>query len=195
MTLAQTATTETLYVDDWVERAGCRILVGWDKPKIRAFVTALATGQQAREDEQFDLLLSTDVNAATGDLLDKWGEAVGEQRLGLSDNEFRPFVLARMLANTCDGTIEALIEVFTAATQPNVDVLYQSVFPAGFCLSVVRPLAMSEAISRRVARMMEDVRPGGRHMCLIEAVPGFYGFEGNPDAHPLDEGLLSRLIQ
>ncbi len=191
---AQTATTETLYISDWVDRAGARILVNWDKPRIRALVAALATGQQAREDEQFDLLLSVAIQDSTGDLLDKWGEAVGEQRLGLSDNEFRPFVLARMLANTCDGSIDKLIQLFRAATQPNVDVFYLSVFPAGFELNVVRPLPMSEAVSRRVARMMEDARPGGKHMTLIEAVPGYFGFEQNPDALGLNQGLLAQVI-
>ncbi len=191
---AQTATTETLYISDWVDRAGARILVNWDKPRIQALVAALATGQQAREDEQFDLLLSVAIADATGDLLDKWGEAVGEQRLGLSDNEYRPFVLARMLANTSDGTIDPLIILFRAATQPNVDVLWLSTFPAGFDLIVVRPLPMSAAVARRVARMIEDARPGGKHMTLTEALPGFFGFAANPDALGFDVGPFARLI-
>ncbi len=187
--------TQLIYVPDWPERAEARALVPWRKPRQRALLRAFGKGVQALEDESFNLIVSTDLDVAVGDALDQWGELVGEQRGGLGDNDYRQFVKVRMLVNRSNGTIDELLEIFDVATQPNVDTHHISNFPAGFYLIVYRHDWMSQPVRRRVARLMEDARPGGRHMSLIEALIAPFGFEDNPLAEGYDVGPFARLIK
>lgn len=192
--MAAEETTQLVYQPDHSGVAEGRLLVLWRKPKIRAFCRALGKGAQILEDQDLDLIASTGIDQATGDALDQWGELVGEQRLGLSDTEYRSFVLARMLVNTGDGTIDNMIEILEAAAAPVVRVLHESVFPAGFCLQVERADFMSDEMMRRVARMMTDAWPAGRHMTLIEALDGGFGFDSDTSAEGYGVGPYSRLI-
>lgn len=189
------ATTQLIYVPNYKDIAEARLLAAWQQPKIRGIVRALAQGAQTLEDTNFDLIVSTGLDEATGDALDQWGELVGEERGILSDNEYRQFILARMLANRSDSTVDSLLEIFEIATQPNIATFHQDNFPAGFYLQVTRNDFMTEETLRRVARLMEDVRPGGRHMTLIEAVIDGFGFAGDVTAAGYDVGAFSRLIK
>lgn len=191
---AETSTTELLYVPDWPERAEARLLVEWRKPRIRALCRALGGGAQAQEDMAFDVQVSTTLEDAVGDALDQWGELVGEQRGPLSDNDYRPFIKARMLANRCDGTIDSLLEVLEACAGDFVRVWHEDNFPSGLYLVVERRTWMSTPMLRRVSRLMEQVRPAGRHMTVIETVVGGYGFEDDEEAEGLDVGPFSRLV-
>lgn len=190
----ESATTQLIYRPDWPETAAARLLSGWDRPRIRAWMRALGEGAQLQEDQSFDLIVSTTIETATGDALDQWGELVDEQRLGLGDNEYRQFILARMLVNRSDGTIDDLVEILEVATQPNVLVLHLDNFPAGFYLIVERLTFMADETMRRVARLMEAARPGGRHMTLVESVSDGFGFADDPTAAGFGVGPFSRLI-
>jgi len=192
--MASTATTELTYIPDWASRAESRLLRAWDRPRIRALTRALATGAQLHEDQTFDLLVSTTLEDAGGDALDQWGEIVGEQRGPLSDNDYRPFIQARMLVNRTASTIDELLEILDTCTEPNVRVWHEDNFPAGLYLVVERTSWMGEAMRRRVSRLLEQARPGGRHMTVIETVPGHVGFDSDPGSTGLDVGPLSRLI-
>lgn len=191
----QSATTELQRVGNWSQHAEDRLLRPWDRERIRALVEAFGAGAQAQEEMSWDVLVSTGLDEATGDALDQWGELVGEQRGGLSDSDFRQFILARMLVNRSSGLIDELLEILDVATQPNVGVWHQNNFPAGFYLVVDRQAFMSEATRRRVARLMEDARPAGRHMSVIEALSGGFGFADDDSAEGYGVGPFSRLIK
>ncbi len=191
----ETATTQLVRIPDYADRAEKRLLIPWQQPRIRALVRSLAEGAQLHEDQSFDLIASTGIEEATGDALDQWGELVGEQRGPLSDNEFRPFVLARMLINRCSGTVDELLEIFDIVTEPNAGVFHANNFPAGFYMVTDRLEFMSDEQCRRVARMMEDCRPAGRHMTLIEALADGFGWQDDPTAAGFGIGPFSRLIE
>lgn len=196
----ESATTQLIYRPDWPDTAALRLLSGWDKPKIRAWMQALGEGAQLQEDQSFDLITSTVLGLATGDALDQWGELVDEQRLGLGDTEYRQFILARMLVNRSNGNpdsapIDDLIEILEVASQPNAAVFHQDNFPAGFYLVTVRLTFMADETRRRVGRLMEAARPGGRHMTVIETVVDGFGFEDDPLAAGFDIGPFSRLVE
>ena len=182
------------------DSAEARLLVEWRKPRIRALCRALGGGAQAQEDMAFDVQVSTTLEDATGHALDQWGELVGEQRGPLSDNDYRPFIYARLLANRCAGTIDSdeetvgLLEVLEACTGDFVRVWHEDNFPAGLYLVVERRSFMTLPMLRRVSRLMEQVRPAGRHMTVIETVVGGYGFEDDTEAEGLDVGPFSRLV-
>jgi hypothetical protein len=191
----QTATTQLQLVPDWPDRGTDRLLVAWDKPRIRALVASLGEGAQLQEDQTWDLLVSTGLDEATGDALDQWGELVGEQRGPLSDNDYRQFILARMLVNRSSGTVDELLEILDVATQPNAGVYHQDNLPAGFYLVVDRQQFMAEATRRRVARLLEDARPAGRHMTVIESLVQGFGFADDDSAEGYGTGPFSRLIR
>lgn len=191
---ASSSTTELLYVPDWAARAEARLLRGWDAPRIRAFVRSLAKGAQLQEDQSFDLLVSTTLENATGQALDQWGEIVGEQRQGLSDADFRPFIKARMLVNRTASTIDEMLEILETCAAPVVRCWHEDNQPAGAYLVVERRAWMAEPMRRRVSRLMEQARPAGRHLTVIETVPGAFGFLDDTGASGLGVGPLSRLV-
>lgn len=191
----QTATTQIAKVNDWPDRGVDRLLVAWDKPRIRALVASLGTGVQEQEELAWDILVSTGLDEASGDALDQWGEVVGEQRGPLSDNDYRQFILARMLVNRSSGTVDELLEILDVATQPNVSVAHLDNLPAGFYLTVERQSFLAEPTRRRVARLMEDARPAGRHMSVVESLVGGFGFRDDTTAEGYGVGPFSRLIR
>lgn len=191
----QTATTELQHVPDWGDKGVDRLLHPWDKPKIRELVQAFGDGVQLHEEETWDLLVSTGLAEATGDALDQWGDLVGEQRGAVGDTSYRQFILARMLVNRSSGTVDELLEILDVATQPNGGTYHQDNLPAGIYLTVERDSFMGAATRRRVARLMEAARPAGRHMTLIEALTGAFGFDDDDDAAGFGVGPLSRLIR
>lgn len=164
------------------------------KTRIEALVRSLAGGAQTLEDQAFGLLVSTTLSAASGDLLEKWGTLVGEDRVGLDDIDYRVFVNARILANNSNGTTDDMIGIWQLVTAPYIDLWHTDHYPAAFSLWVIRSEAMSDERARRVGRLMRDVKPGGIAMDLVEAVAGYYGFQDDPGAFPLDVGLLSRSL-
>lgn len=191
----QTATTQLQRVPNWGELGQAQLLRSWDKPKIRALIQALGAGVQLQEDLQWDLLVSTGLDEATGHALDQWGDLVGEQRGPLSDQSYRQFIKARLLVNRSSGTVDELLEILDVATQPNVGVFHEDNLPAGVYLQVERNSFMGDAEYRRVARLMEDARPGGRHLSVIEALSGGFGFEADETAEGYNTGVYSRLVR
>lgn len=189
-------TLQYIRVPDWSDRAQQRLLVPWRKPRIMAFVSALAEGVQAHEDLTFDVLASTGLEEAGGHALDQWGELVGEQRLGLSDNEYRPFIKARMLVNRCDGTVDALLHLLETAAGPVIGVFHTDVQPATYVLVAERSSFLTAAARRRVARLMQAAAPAGRRLIVIEALHGGFGWPDSPDilTSGYSAGGFARLI-
>lgn len=191
----QTATTQLQHVPDWPDQGVDRLLRPWDRPRIRALVQALGDGVQLQEEQTWDLLVSTGLDEATGHALDQWGELVGEQRGTLGDNDYRQFILARMLVNRSSGTVDELLQILDVCTTPNAGVWHQDNLPAGIYLVVDRQAFMSDPVRRRVARLMEDARPAGRHVSVIEALVGGFGFDADPGAEGYGVGPYSRLVK
>jgi hypothetical protein len=189
------ATVELQYVPDWPERAAARLRTPWRAERTAALVAALGAGAQAHEDECFDLIAGTELSVATGHALDQWGDLVGEQRLGLSDNEYRPFIEARMLVNRCTGTVEELLAILRVATGPDSTCYHRSLFPACYVLLAVRSSWLTAAARRRVARLMTAATPAGRGFAVIESLPDGFGFEDDDTgAGGFGVGPYSRLI-
>ena len=165
------------------------------RPRIRAFIRALALGVQDLEDRAFGVLVQSTLTAASGDLLDKWGAVVGEPRGSLTDDaDYRVFVQARILANRCQGTTDQMIEIWKLLVAPYLEVRHIDNYPASVQFWVVRTDPMSDLRARRVARLMRSVKPGGVSIDMTEAVVGYLGFSENPTAQPLDAGLLARAL-
>lgn len=189
------ATTETTYIPNHEALAWRRLLSqDWMKPRIVALASAFGVTVQEAEDALFDLLTGRLLDDATGDVLDKWGALVGEDRGALGDADYRRFIQARILVNTGDSTPDELIAIWSIITGPNEHVRYMDMFPAGYHLHTVRQTPMADEVVARVRRMMDEARPAGVTHELIEALVHYMGFEGDEYALGFDEGLFAREI-
>lgn len=162
-------------------------------PRWVALWKGLAAAFQAAEDELFDLHVSTSLDLATGAALDQWAEIVGEGRGGLDDTWLRQFIRARILANLSTSSEDELIRIYGILTAGSARIL--TAYPAAFTLSTVRGDYMPADIRRRVARFMDEIKPAGIEMVLMEAVGGFQGFAGDPSSGMLGTALLARHVR
>ena len=164
------------------------------KPGIVALLTALLQPLQTRADENFNLYMMGAINMSEGDMLDQWGDNVGEPRGQLyDDEEYRPFVKARALANACEGTGDELLTIFGLVTAPMVCVEYILLPPGGMQLQVFRQSWMSDYKRGRVRRLMQDAAPGPRAMLLVESTVGSFG-PPRSDSKTSVTGPLPRFI-
>ena len=188
------ASTDLVYIPDHPDRARRRLLSqDWDKPRIVALAEAMGEGAQALEDATFDILIGRALEAATGVTLDQWGAIVGEVRGTLDDPDYRRFIMARVLVNVGDSTVDEMITIFEIITEPSI-VWYLPMYPAGFKLRAIRKTPLTDVIRRRINRMMADAKPAGVTMVLVEALEGYFGFEGNADAFGFGIGKLARIL-
>lgn len=81
------------------------------KPNIAALLQTMAEPACALEDAYQALLTKRGVNTATGVQLDRLGGIVGQPRSGLSDDTYRRYLRARILANRSTGALEDLIAI------------------------------------------------------------------------------------
>ena len=193
------ASTELVYIPDHPERMVHALpSQDWSKPRLTALVRAIGEGIQTMEDTLFDLLIGGAFPAATGATLDLWGRLVGEERLDLSDLDYRRFIRARILVNRCNGTVDELLTIWAMITGPDNLYRLSPMYPAGYTLTVVRTTFLSEAMRRRVRRMMEDAKPAGVTTEYVEALYGYFGFVGAmgglPPGYPIGVGLMSRIL-
>ncbi len=162
--------------------------------RILKLTRAMGGGIQLVEDIAWGVLLGTTLELAEGDALDRWGLLVGEPRGSLSsDEDYRPIIQGRILANRTDGSVDSLIEVMRAACDPIVCVEYFDLFPAGFQIQAARTEWMGEPRRRRVHRLLADASPAGRTAVWVEALHGGFGPPASCVGNTFT-GPLSRII-
>src|SRR5688572_28088278 len=83
------------------------------KQRIESLFGALGETGQALEDEIDDLITLRALAVATDAALDQCGELIGEQRLGLDDDDYRRFISARILINKTAGTTDELLAIWS----------------------------------------------------------------------------------
>lgn len=162
--------TKLVYIGDHAERAAADVITPLKrKPRFRAFLDALMVGVQRLEDECFDLIVGRALDVAYGDALEQWGALVGEPRLGLGDDAYRRFLLARIRVNRSRGTVDDLVAIYKLVMDTE-QVEYYAHYPAGFRLHAWRQTYLSDAEVRRVLRTMEQAKPAGVGMVLSESL-------------------------
>ena len=100
-----------------------------------------------------------------------------------------------MLVNRADDSLDDLIAIWqlvmdTTATDST------EIFPLTIWLIAQRDDPLSDIVARRVVAMMEDAKPAGRTLRLVEAMPSPYGTDGGGEfgIEGLDVGVLARLL-
>ena len=160
----------------------------------QALIGGLGDGAQALEDVAFDLVDQLNLDSAAGAMLDRLGGLVGEPRGPLGDLAYRRFIRARALITRCQGTVEELLEVWRTLMDVGAEFAWEvECFPAGVDLVAVRPSFLPDTEYRRVFRAMQDAKPAGVTLTLVEAVGDYHGPKGSRFSSP-PTALISRLI-
>lgn len=104
-------------ITDFVQRGIDRLpsqMAG--KPNIEALLTVLLRPGQDVENVLWQLLTERTAAIATGVTLTAIGNLVGQPRNGLTDDEeYRPYVMARIASNKSDGTIPTIVRIARVA--------------------------------------------------------------------------------
>lgn len=100
-----------------------------DKDNLAGVLTAFNEQIQDLEDAIFGLFGKLDITNVGGSQLDRLGNIVGQDRLGLSDADYRLFIYAKIATNNSQGTAEEVMSIFKLITQ-STSVQYFDLYPA-----------------------------------------------------------------
>lgn len=124
-----------------------------DKPRLEALLGIYLDQIQDLEDAAWQLATERFVDTAVGAQLDVLGEIVGQERLGLSDDNYRALVRARIRANKSDGKILDIYAVaFAAVGDPSWPIEYDPCYPAAFVLGFGQRILFDEGIVNSLIR-------------------------------------------
>jgi hypothetical protein len=187
------ATTQTVYVQDHEARAAADLPIARRGSRWTAAARAVGRGVQRLEDAAWSLLVDTGLSSASGAVLDRLGSYVGEPRGPFTDDVYRRFIGARILANRSDGTPEAMLAILARLTEPS-EVEYFGTPPAGFVIQVTRTEPMLDSQRRRIRRIVGDARPLGVGVDLILVIDRRFGFDEDPLSLGFDLGPFAEVL-
>lgn len=178
------------YQPDHIATAEGELLSQHRKPQMLGFIRGVGRSIQRLEDDV--LLLRTDrlLDNAEGVQLDRYGEIVGEARLGLVDDDYRAIIRSRIAVNISQGKTDELIDIFRRLTGVEPELFEH--FPMSYRLvaTVAQPLTANRRA--RIDRMMDLARPAGYSHTLTEATPTAFRLDAGPG---LDSGELAEVIR
>ncbi len=118
-----------------------------NKPRMAALLTIFMNQIQDLEDALFELITDRTIDAAIGVQLDILGDIVGQpDRAGLSDDNYRTIIRARIKVNRSDGHGDQMIEILLLIAlglqfvETPVQILFTDHHPAGFVLQILTKL-------------------------------------------------------
>lgn len=127
-------------ITDHTDRAVARLPSQFrESPVFVALMRAFAGPGQGVEDALWALLVLRDIINGTGATLDGIGDLVGQPRNGQLDDQYRRYILTRILVNRSTGVTRDLIRVTRAALAPETALRVQ-VDRQGIASAVVRVL-------------------------------------------------------
>ena len=170
-------------ITDYVARARARVLHQYkEKPSLVAFIGELALTVQAIETALFDVIEQTTIGTSTGAWLDRLGDLVGEERGGEGDVLYRRYILARVQANTSEGTFEDIIAVITAWWGSAFPVLILTEPGRGNILVNLDSPDVDQARVDRLVKLLRDTRSaavGGQVLYQFQASTKIFQFSSD----------------
>ena len=181
-----------------------------NKPRMAALLTIFMNQIQDLEDALFELITDRTIDAAIGVQLDILGDIVGQpDRAGLSDDNYRTIIRARIKVNRSDGHGDQMIEILLLIAlglqfvETPVQILFTDHHPAGFVLQIltklgaVDPSAMVPDVSVEIIfRLLDDARGAGIDFQFVyttelEAETFEYASADSPPELDTDKGFGS----
>jgi hypothetical protein len=155
---------------------------------------------QDLEDSIFSLIGRLDIDNQSGIQLDNIGDIVGQDRQGLTDEEYKIFLKAKAAVNVSEGDAERLISVWKLLMGANI-VELREVFPAEVDLYTDTSIGDPD-LESLAFQLIQDVAAGGVKVGFAAVFPvdafGFFdsvdtkGFSDTGD--PTSGGKLSYII-
>ena len=134
---------------------------------------------QALEDATTDLMNYDNLDNAFGDLLDKFGALLGQNRMGLDDTSYRALLYIKVARNSSRGTPEELINIFSRLMGGS-KVFYEEAYPATALLQALNGQPIFPLPT--VREIMEAARSAGVKLELTLTDGNPFGFDGDPGA-------------
>jgi hypothetical protein len=170
--------TDIVYIPDHTTRIVSKIPFRLRQPGIISAAQAIAYEVQALEDDIFDFLESSSIDVATGKMLDRWGDYVGEPRLGLSDVIWRRVIKAKTIALKASSR-RTYMTAFVAALFDEAEITYSDYLGA-YRLHVTSNSLIDDALKRRVLRLLETATPAGIQSSISEGSLDDFRFDRTP---------------
>lgn len=176
-----------------VEQLVCAIpsMITERAPWLEALLEGIGDVFQCLDNEMLDLITSTTLATSTGIALDRFGQMIGVPRRGLSDDNFRRYLLWRAVAKKSAGGRYALLQI---QKLPGMTVDYSEAYPAAVDMTVTfdDPPAVGDGILEHIADGLEETTALGVGIRVVERRTGFFRLDSS--TYGLDSGKLSRRI-
>lgn len=124
---------------------------------LEALIAAYVEQVQDLENVFFQLLLERTLENAVGVQLDNLGTIIGEERMGLSDDDYRLRLRVRVKINASSGTPEQILKIFELLFPDNGFQILEF-YPAAFNLIINNELT-EDAL--QLAEILKESRPAG----------------------------------
>lgn len=180
-------------IDDHADQAIARLPLELRQPNREAILRARAGQWQVLEVALWDSLVGRYLSVSRDVRLDWWGKLVGESREGLSDDAYRRFIGARILARHSDGTPDYLLRVLTFATGAYRVRLFLLPFMTARFEYIVGD-ATSSTERGKVVALLRAAAPKTAIIQVVEAVLAPFAFAGDPDGLGFGAGRFGARI-
>jgi hypothetical protein len=129
---------------DHADRGPLRLLEQFkEKPLLEALLRSYLTQIQNVEDCAWEVIYARNIETGVGDQLDKIGEIVGRERLGLEDDEYRLAIRCQIRINRSSGK-PTDIQVITEMTLDDAWTFeYREFYPARIQITIVELVTFS----------------------------------------------------
>lgn len=182
-------------INNHVEDAESNLLQQYrEATKLKALLSALNIQVQNIEDALFSLFEGRWIENATGQVLDDFGEIIGQERQGFDDTFYRVLLYVKMGENISQGETERVIDVYKIITQATI-VQMREIFPAG--VELMSDGTINPITAEFIWAQLQRVRAAGVRIDKIGHFDNVkpFGFLGAPNAQGFDQGKLGYLYK
>jgi len=131
------------------------------RPRMAAWLTSYLDQVQEIENALWDVLIARGIDQATDAQLDILGAIVNQPRRGLTDDDYRTFIRARIAVNRSNGRPDDLIEILQLITidLPESIIVYQDRPEAGIFIQIASDIGT--LVPAHIIELLNDARPAG----------------------------------
>lgn len=143
-----------------------------------AVVESFVGEVQGIEDAAFDLLTFRHIDDAFGFRLDQWGELLNEKREGLTDEEYRSVLRARLIADLSNGRRDDFIRLLQELTGSE-NITVETINPLGLRIAYDIQTESSTLKKARIARLLVLTKSAGYRISWVLERPasGYLNWE------------------
>lgn len=162
-------------------QAKARLITQYQESEnIKKIIGIYAKQIQQIEDQLFKLLQDRSLDGSIGYQLDRLGVILDEPRVGLSDDDYRLLLKAKVAQNVSEGTIEDVIGIFRMLLRPD-KIIYNEIYPAGFQLTAIGSTLPLTSTQRIIEAINRSRSAGVKFHNLIVANGNLFSFLDDPD--------------